>query len=353
MASVGSSLARAARGGFVCLLALSALGGCKSSDPEGASKGGSASEGTISSLGAGANALGEYAGGLKGVKIIMKANGTDGSFNPPATGYTGTDSAAGEGYPVTRIFTSGGNLVASNSDPTQWPDSIKWLTSFEVGISGSANTNATDADCARFATSEPEDTTNAMCDWDGNVSTPAMPCGAPIGMYRVSETNCNAAGAGTGGQTDPIFIRFGLNRATTRLGTAENLLVIVEYAASSYWPAPADPTFCYNTALGIFDPTHTNCSDMSWQLFLKHSAGDSVIPFLTLIPPSFGHRDGAGNHGGSGVSTKQLFIPIAGDPALTLVQLSRIRSKTTATNCPDNSPLCFGTLYYSVTILRI
>jgi hypothetical protein len=143
-------------------------------------------------------------------------------------------------------------------------------------------------------------------------------------------------------------------------------MVVLQYAASVLNPAPSNPTLCFSG--GIFNPTLTTCSDMSWQIYMKHNPFEIVQPFLMLVPPAFAYVNNVTGTGGSGAATKQFFIPLAGDQNLSVIQISRIRAlpgntgsvspapnfaATCGANNPANSPLCMGMIFYSITFFRI
>src|SRR6185369_13037123 len=103
-------------------------------------------------------------------------------------------------------------------------------------------------------------------------------CGASSGFYRVSEYDCanESTSTGSGSTSDPVYIRATFSRDTTYLGAYENILAVVEYSSAYLDPAPANPSACVSG--GVFDPTNTNCSDFSWQAFLKHGISEIVQP---------------------------------------------------------------------------
>lgn len=286
------------------------------------------------------------ASGTKAVRVLFRQSSTTGSFDSP--GSTGTTNAVGSGLAAKRLFNPDNSLLVEGDATTStWP---KWLTNVEIGISGTANTAATDADCARFATSTDA---SAVCDYNAD-GTFDVPCGAPEGLFRVSEKNCTAATTGTGGPTDGVYIRATFNRDTQYLGNAENILVVVEYAASGVNRTPSVPTSCFSG--GVFTPTSSDCADQSWQAYLKSSASELAQPFLLFIPPIQGFVDSANNRSGSGVSTRQFILPLSGNTNLKVFQLSRIQSLPAASFpaiCSDNSPLCVGVIFYSITFYRM
>lgn len=299
--------------------------------------------------------------GPRSAKIKFRVSGDTGlgSFDAPAA--AGTKNVPGSGHRVERLFNPDNSLLAASPSASSWP---KWLSFAELGISGSSNDAAQNQNCARFSV----DTTSSkessqVCKFSDNTT---FACGGPTDYFRVSEYDCMRGDVptltGNGGGSDGVFVRINLNRDTSKLGATENLMVVLEYQASTLNPGPANPAAC--TSSGIFDPTDTHCADMSWQMFLKHSASEVVQPFLLLVPPGFGFVDQANKRAGASVVTKQFFLPLASDSKLSVLQISRMRALSTsapgfAASCneaPDsaaNSPLCLGMVLYSMTLYRM
>ncbi|MEO7161307.1 MAG: hypothetical protein ABI041_00160 [Bdellovibrionia bacterium] len=289
------------------------------------------------------------AGGVKAVKIYFQAS-TNSSFDAPSSNLLGTVAAVGSGLQAKRIYNGDGSALAlrGTTDPS-WP---AWLTSFEIGVSGSSNASATNAHCANFVYS-----TEAISTRD--CKTPlgvTYNCGAPLNQFRVSEWDCTGASVGNGGPSDGIYFRAVFNRATTALGTNENILAVIEYSASALNAAPTNPLNCFSG--GIFTPE--SCSDFTWRAYLKRSALDTVQPFLVMVPPI----SSSSLQAGTGLVAKQIFLPIAADPTFTTFQLSRTGSILTpattnfSTQCLNarstgDSPLCAGMIFYSITFFRI
>lgn len=263
-----------------------------------------------------------------------------------------------------RIFNADGSLLASGGyTSSNWP---RWINSVEVGISGASNTQATNPHCARFATAG-EDTA-ARCDWSG-VNTVDEACGAAPGVFRVSEADCLASATiadGKGGNDDGVFIRVSLSRDTRYLGSAENLLVSIDYSASTVNPAPSNPTQCFVN--GVFTPSNPGCADQVWNVYLKHSAAELVQPFLMLIPPVYARVNQAQSTSGTGIQTRQFFVPLASDSTLSTIQISRIHAQAftsvmtdicnpsgapSTTSAGINTAHCVGVVIYSMTIYRI
>lgn len=302
--------------------------------------------------------------GAKAARIVFKPVSQGGSF--AAAPSAGTVNAAGSGLAVTTVFNADGSTLSSDSTASTWP---KWLSSVELGISGTNNTNASNSDCARFANAG-ENT--APCSFSNQAVPPgtATSCGATQGFYRVSDWDCYNSAAGTraegsGLATDGVYVRTTFSRNTEYLGATENIMAVLEYAASAINSAPANPSSCFSGSASALE----NCSDLTWRAYIKHSASEVVQPFLLLIPPALGYVNTSTpantGTGGSGVSTRQFVIPLGGDPNLTVFQLSRIKISPTlaadpkfTTICapsgaPANSPFCVGVVFYSLTFFRI
>jgi hypothetical protein len=333
------------------------LGGCVGTNDAGSSTESSSSSSSASVT---------VAGGTKAAKIFFKTGYPAGSFDSPSSG--GTVATPGSGLQAVRIFNADGSLLAANG-PTDsaWP---KWISSVEIGISGSNNTSAPNADCARFA-AVGEDA-SAKCNFKGLANPSASDltaCGAGTGLFRVSEYDCAkaATATGTGGPSDGVYIRATFNRDTTYLGSGENVMAVLEYAASTLNQAPAAPTTCFSG--GVFDSTASGCADQTWKIFLKSSASETVQPFFMLVPPSFAWVRTTNGTGGSGAAAKQIILPLAGNADLSVMQISRIKalsddvtssgnfSKICTSNgaglTPANSALCLGMVFYSLTFYRM
>lgn len=300
----------------------------------------------------------------RAVKIILTQS-QNGSFTtpPPASG---NPAAPGSGLQATQLFNPDGSVLANgNITSANWPS---WLTSFEIGISGSANASSPNQNCANFATYAEQAASN--CSFGPLITSGTTPCGAPAGVFRVSEADCTLGTPptlpGNGGPSDGVYLRAYFSRAKADLGQNENILVTMEYAASSLSPAPTDPTHCYSA--GVMTPE--NCSDFVWRVYLKHTSQEITQPFLLLVPPTFSSilptaSASIGNgSSGSGTVTKQFVLPLASDSQLSVLQISRIQSNfvnqaalrsicTLGNTFPGNSPLCSGIIIYSLTFFRI
>lgn len=289
--------------------------------------------------------------GPKAIRIIFKQSNPTGSFDASPT--NGTPATPGSGQQAVRFFNADGSLLAGAT--------TTWLSSFEIGVSGSNNTAAKNPNCAKFAdAAESSDLDN--CSFDGGSTS--IGCGAPNGLFRVSEYDCvmttgQVPDDGTGGPSDGIYLRATFNR--NLLGSGENIMAAIEYVAASYDAAPSSPTTCFSGG----KPAPENCSNVAWKAYLKHSVGETVQPFLMLVPPTQNYVNTGVGTSGVSPQMKQFIIPLAGDPSLQVLQISRIHSNldktASATACYNggsepnaaNSPLCAGIVIYSLTLYRI
>ena len=110
----------------------------------------------------------------RAAQFIFTTNTTGGSFNSPTSG--GTTLGVGNGLQAVRVFNADGSLLANGTTATTWPS---WITSFEIGISGSNNTAAPNQNCATFAGAN--ENTNTNCLFPGAGAT--VSCGAYPGTF--------------------------------------------------------------------------------------------------------------------------------------------------------------------------
>ncbi len=278
-----------------------------------------------------------------------------------------------DGSPLAyRLYNTDGTPNISTS--TNWPS---WLQSFDIGISGLNNPGATNPACARFTTSAE---TGNNCKIGPKSSLLPANCNAPLNQFRISEADCSSTNSdgtnttqiGTGGPNDGIYLRAVFNRGTGGLSPQENILVVIEYLANSLNPAPADPSRCLSGNTFTLE----TCSDFVWRAFLKHNVLENqttsatpLQPFFLFIPPMINSVIGSSTSNppylGVNPSARQIILPLAIDPALTVFQLSRISSyfpvaqdlNTYCNSSPgsngSNTPLCAGIVFYSVTFYRI
>lgn len=299
------------------------------------------------------------------VKIIFQTS-TSGSFDAPSDA-NGTTPTPGSGLQATRIFKPDNSPLASGgTSGTGWP---KWFTSFEMGLSGSRNTSATNSACAKFADTSESIATNCNL---GNVSPNS--CGAPAGQFRISEADCKSNGVGNGGPADEIYFRAQFNRTPSLQGLelTENLMVVIEYTATGLNPAPTTPSNC--SVGNAFNPE--NCADYVWRAFLKKTTTEVAQPFLLIVPPVFSSILTVPTAGSTATPfpggaasmlvSKQFILPLASDSTLTVLQISRTGSlggvAPLSTNLDAycnlaglsaNGPLCSGMIFYSLTFYRI
>lgn len=356
--------------GFMALLSLAAFApGCpltpsQSTTAAALQQGATAPSAATTASAAAASTV--IAGTPRAAKIIFKQAFPNGSFD--AASAAGTRAQPGKGHPATRVFNPDGSMLSGTGPGSAtWP---AWLSSFEIGISGGNNASAPASNCAKFADATESTATN--CDLKGAVGAGTDHCGAPGSLYRVSEFDCKSGTTtvdGNGGPSDGVYIRATFDRA--QLGTAENMMAVIEYVAASFNPAPESPVDCFNG--GVFTPE--NCSDVAWKVFLKHNVTEMVQPFLMLAPPTQNFVVTANSvtgltSSGANPSTKQIYVPLAADPSLSVFQVSRIRSALNASSAavmaacnnlpapgaavlPANTPLCAGIVFYSLTFYRI
>jgi hypothetical protein len=307
------------------------------------------------------------ASGAMAAQVIFSTNPLGATSPPPgsfsAASVPASGTVPGTGLAAVNLFNADGSILAAGKTSANWP---QWLTSVVIGVSGASNTSATNSHCANFATSA-EASTTTNC----NLGNGAVGCGAPVNQFRVSEVDCGygtVPATGTGGGTDGVYIQANLNR--TYLGTTENLMVVMNYMASTYNSAPANPQNCFS-ASGFYAGL---CTDFLWQMYLKHSATEVVQPFMMLVPPIYNYySNNPSNTNGNTPTSKQYILPIAADSGLSTIQFSRVGStlnssaavngtsayleacdvNATRTGAGANSPLCAGIIFYSMTLFRI
>ncbi|MBI3534965.1 MAG: hypothetical protein HY072_05720, partial [Deltaproteobacteria bacterium] len=301
--------------------------------------------------------------GPRVLKVIFKESQQNGSFDKPSADGT----AANSGLLAKRLFNPDGTLLSQDPTSPGWP---KWLNTIEIGISGKNNLSADNADCARFATAE--ESTNTQCGSD----TAQFACGAPSKFYRISEYDCakqsqykNAPSTqiGNGGPQDGVYIRIALNRDKNFLAPWENILAVLEYTASSIQPFTRDMTKCWKSD-GSMDLSDPACSSQTWQTYLKKNFAETVQSFIMLIPPTHSFVTASTPLGRTPIVSKQFYIPLAMDKELSIFQISRIRAVNDISNDSDftkwcnpslqqnranNSALCMGTVFYSLTLYRM
>jgi hypothetical protein len=162
---------------------------------------------------------------------------------------------------------------------------------------------------------------------------------------------------GNGGPSDGVTLRATFSRNSSYLGLGENIMAVLEYAASGINAAAYDPSSCFSS--GSLDPG--KCADMHWSVFLKHNVYEVVQPFMMLVPPVTGYVDPKGNTAGAAggtFSSKQIVLPLASDSQLSVFQISRIKSLPhTSANftdiCVTNSPRCVGMIFKKLTFYRM
>ncbi len=281
-----------------------------------------------------------FAPGLKAVKIITSVN-VGGSFATPTatpvltpipSPWPGSNDSG-----TTQYLPGVSAAILYDLDGTTPILKPSWLRDFQMGITSTSATTA----CAAFG-------------------------GSGQGNYRVSEANCGSVANGIGDPgSDPVFFRAILDRDFTKFGSAENLLVQVEYQANGLRP---------NTDLaGNSFSNPEDGLDQLWKIFTNTSLalGSAGKPLSLFVPPNFafcaangsGNGTGScpGNPTGAPITVRQFLIPLSANPDVTVVQFSRIKGRINAgvpgnyvnTFCPSSdSANCLGVVIRSVTLMR-
>ncbi len=285
---------------------------------------------------------------VRAVRIFFLTynNSNYGSFDPVAVGAPYSDTMD---YVADRFYSPSNDLL-SGAPP--------WLQTFEI------KTNGAPEYCAQFETQ-----LNIAGNCHPTVGTSAN-CGAPVGQFRVSEVDCVQAvsplPAGIGSETDGLYMRAIINRKY--LAPYENLLMILEYTASTIHLPSTDPSTCFVN--GQWTPE--NCVDFLWSVYLRHSTAEMPNqPFLMLVPPLFLFAQAIlKNDTQPMIATKQVVIPLAMDSTLSIIQISRQsahfqgNAANLLTMCATPaggplpatggvSPLCAGMIFNTETFYRI
>ena len=301
-----------------------------------------------------------FAGGSKAFKIITSNAGGTGSFSSFISGGTviPTTISVPIGYPGYAVGATYLPGVSANQyfdvDGTTVISKPSWLYDVQLGVT----TNNPASACATFGGGSTYDISN---------------------FYRVSEANCGAAANGTGGNTDPVFMRVVLNRDTSVLGSGENLLIQVEYQASG---------IRLNSDGVSLNPE--NNVDQLWKVFWKNSLASTSLAkiFSVFIPPNYGacasggtYTAGApgsctGTYSGAPTTIKQIIVPISAYSSLGVIEISRVTGRIKNTSffdppgntqpvnyvnaylggtaaCLNDSPLCLGLVVRSIMMMRI
>jgi hypothetical protein len=288
-----------------------------------------------------------FAKGLKAVKIHTHTN-SGGSFTAPTAvpaltpipspwpGYDGGTAQYLPGVSAQTLYDLDGTTTLLKPS---------WLRDFQLGITSTTASLA----CATFG--------------GGSGGSPPL-VDAP-GYYRISERNCSSLANGTGDSgSDPVFFRIILDRDFLKIGSAENLIVQVEYQASGTRPNT-------NPNSGSISNPEDGL-DHLWKIFTNSTLGlgNPGKPFSLFVPPNFafcspnGSGAGAGcagNPSGAPITVRQFMIPLSADPNLSVIQFSRVKGRINATGgvsyvnsfcTSDDSPLCLGVVIRSVTLMR-
>jgi hypothetical protein len=286
-----------------------------------------------------------FASGTKGVKIIT-ANLSTASFDTPSatpaptvipSPFPGNDGTTTyrAGISAARFFTLDG--ASQITKPS-------WLLDFQLGFTSTTYSNT----CASFGGGDVLD---------------------PINLFRVNERYCASVTTGNGSLiNDPIFFRIVLDRNQDYIGTAENLLIQVEYQASGIH---------FNADGSSTNPEENQ--DLLWKIYWHDSlASTSPKTFGIFVPPIYSAcipagvgtsgapgscpGGGANSYRGSPIKVRQFIVPLAAYPDLKVIQFSRVRSRVNnvggATYVNDfcgtgNKPLCMGIVIHSVSVMRI
>jgi hypothetical protein len=282
-----------------------------------------------------------FADGVKAVKIITSVTAAGSFVNPgslpastpipsPYPGYDGITTYL-PGVKATQYFAVDGTTVIAKPS---------WLVDVQVGITGTSSSST----CAAFGGSGTYDAQN---------------------FYRVSEPDCGGGSPvanGLGGGTDPVFVRVVLDRNQTYIGSAENLMMQVEYQASGL----------HLNSDGVSATPEDNL-DQLWKIFWNSTLGTSSIPkpFSIFVPPNYaacldsgsGAAGAPGNcigtYKGSPIKVKQVIIPLSAYPSMNVIQLTRVKGRITQPGnyvgsfCSSDSPLCLGVVIRSITLMRM
>ena len=280
------------------------------------------------------------------VEFKMQFDTSNGSFDDPsALAVTGT--TPGTLFAATRAFLADGSSVTGND----WPS---WILSFGVSLTGSASSSA--PVCAKFGS-----TPAANC----NLSSSTLFCNGPDTFYQVSEAACSAAPIATNGDgslTDSVQVAFTVDRESGALGTSENLLLDLEYIASTPARGPTDAADCFQeSGAKNFGLSVGGCISEQWKLFLIDSDANTIIPFLQIIPPFTGqHLQAATQDSGdlfvAGVQLqhRQIIIPLASYPSVDRIQISRTYGESSSVCVSgSDSALCSGVVFKTIRVTRI
>lgn len=285
----------------------------------------------------------QFASGTKVVRINTSNAAMGGSFSStltsvPANTVIPTNYPGADGSSYYKPGVSAQSFY--DVDGTTGMSKPSWLIDFQLGITG-----LTSASCSTFGSGSTLD---------------------PLNFFRVSESNCGSTALGTGSSlSDPAFFRIVLDRDTSKIGSAENLLIQVEYQASGV----------RLSSNGTNASVESNL-DQVWKIFWKESLlnSASAYAFGLFVPPNFSSCISSGtstagspgdcqdpNYRGSPIQTRQFIIPLSAYPNMKVIQFSRIRSKINDTIdpgyvpafCTSADPLCLGVVVRSVTLMRI
>ena len=317
----------------------------------------SCSQATSTSTAVSASAANKFASGTKAVTIIAN-NTSSGSFWPPPVSVPVSTTVIPSTFPGgngTSTYLPGVSPTVFFDAPVNGNVIVKpsWLLDFQMGIT---NTNPVGT-CAAFGSAATMDVQN---------------------YYRVSEPSCGAVANGSGQNNDPVFFRIVLDRTDTQIGTAENLIVQVEYQASAVH---------LNSDLVAPATTLDQSVDQLWRIFWNDTLKTTSTPktFATFVPPNYAACIATGtgttslgtatdncyatsnpNYRGAPIKTRQFIIPLSTYPTMQVIQFSRVTGRINQggtdyvhsfCNAPNgvgpDAPLCAGVVIRSVTLMRI
>ncbi len=291
-------------------------------------------------------------GGARSVKILFNS---DYFSSVPANGSSMTSDLSG---------VSANTFFTTEATP-QTLTKPSWLTAVRVSVGGSQNTSARKGACGGF--SPTSGSTSCSFPSVNGPSVNTFSCRGPQKLYRVSEYDCadisgggvDSAVPGTGAMTDGVSIKIILNRDPSQLGSSENLMLVLEYQASGL-AAATQAGSCVDTQ-GNPLLNHPDCVDQAYQLFARpFGINTGILRLLTVVPPAGGRVNAAEQSFGGPIQTRQMIVPLSTlSPSVNVLQLTRTfglqdgsRRGFSAT-CHQDSPLCLGMIFHSLSIFRM
>lgn len=293
----------------------------------------------------------KFAGGTKAVRINLSTDQANSSF-PASAGITTFGPSVATvptAYGGNGLTTYNPGLSAEtfyNLDGETPISKPSWLLDFQVGTTALPGHTG----CSTFGKA------GAALDVED--------------VFRVSEHDCASTENGSGSVSDSVFVRLILDRNSALIGSAENLMIQVEYQASGIVPYSVNED-------GYTDPE--KMVDQLWKIFWSNKLDGSttMTPFATFVPPDYSFcsndvtagpdRCGVAGYKGAPTRVKQIMIPLSSISDMNVIQFSRIESwnsivlPTVGTNikatfntfCVADSPLCAGVVIRSISLIRI